>query len=129
VLEIGMKKEAVLGMLGQPIKISVDTNRNEEWLDFNKNGIITILITRYNNRVNQIILTAPGYVLANRICIGLNITNVLDVNTDTKAIGSFYHWNLPNFFRQETWYELSITIDTDYRGIIRRIQLNGPSEP
>jgi hypothetical protein len=132
VLEIGMERDAVISLLGQPVAVSIDEERNEEWLEFDKNGKITIMITRYNNRVNQVGLTSTHY-LANGIHIGMDINTILSINTMSMKRpflgGYLYGKSLPDFWIAKSEYYTILTMQTDAHGIIIKLQLDGPSEP
>jgi hypothetical protein len=124
-IEIGMLKNSLLRLLGNPTTISVDKDRNEEWLDFYHNGRITVMITQDNNRVKQCILYTPEQILINKTRIGLNINELLKYNDGFESYSSNTHLLfLPNYFKPSV-YDAAIMIDTNKDGVITRIQISG----
>jgi hypothetical protein len=126
-IEIGMTKDSLIELLGSPRRVSVDTDRAEEWLDFYYKGRITVMVTQVNNRVNQCILYTPEQALINKTHVGMNINELLRNNDEIESRNTYiYSLFLANYFKS-TVYECSIMLDTNAEGIIKRIQIGGSS--
>jgi hypothetical protein len=124
ILKIGMTRDEVLKILGKPESESIDDERKEEWLEYDK---LSVMVMSYNKRVNHFTIKSDKYPLINEIKVGENIKPILEVNKD--KIKSYtkndYSVMLANYF-YSTAYDCGITLMTDDNGKIIEIQIGGP---
>ena len=126
VIEIGMTKEALVNLLGNPRWVSIDDERKEEWLDFYYKGRLTVVISQINNLVYQLILYTPEQVLINKTKIGIPISMILKYNDITQDSTNLFSMSFANYFKSSE-FDCSIILNTDNQGIITRIQIGGSS--
>jgi hypothetical protein len=131
IIEIGMKKEELIALLGSPLKVDVDEARKEEYLWFDINGELFIIISQYTNRVDHIIVDTPGQELVNGIRVGIPAQKVLCDDAYKKGSPRDPpYYSLPSYLKIPSHYfECSVFLKTDDAGIITEIQIGAPGEP
>lgn len=122
----GMKEEELLKILGEPRKKSYDSSYNDYTYDYEEQEGLIFLVHQYNKRIHHIIIKSAKHSLFGNIKVGLNSIYLKDQNIEIDCSNDYYT-GLINYIRS-SFYDSSVIISTDEKGIIREIQI-GLSSP
>lgn len=125
-IEVGMTKNLLIELLGEPVRTYIDDEYKEEQLDFYYKGRLTVVVSAYNNnnKVTHFSIYTAEQELVNRTKVGMPINTILEINNNLTRSGNVYSDGLPNYFKSAE-FDCSIIITTNQQGLITRIQIGG----